>query len=94
MSVENAPIPKRLGRICTSLQALSTNAEADADFVKKELALIVKQLDDIIQSIKAESFSIAQHEQAKALESDLERELGRVRQPIKPNIDKDPRRID
>jgi hypothetical protein len=85
LAVDNDPIHERLGKIRTSLQKLSISEEPDAASLKKELAIIVKQLDDVLQSIKTDAFSIKQHEQKATLERDMERELGRVRQPIKPD---------
>jgi hypothetical protein len=93
LSKGNNPIQEHLAKIRSSLQKLTANEEI-APSAKKELADMVKQLDDILQLIKIEGFGIKQQEQKAVLERDLERELGRVRQTIKPNLENDPHRVD
>lgn len=90
---DNDPIQDCLGKIRTSLQTLSTSENSDAVSLKKELAVIVKQLDDILQSIKTEGLGMKHRQQNSALDSDMEREMGRIRQTLKPDTH-DPHRID
>ena len=90
---DNDPINQRLGKVRAALQNLSTG-NLEADSLKKELAIIVKQLDDIMQSLQLQTFGVEQHKSNTALDRDLDREVNRVRQPLKPETFNDPRRID
>ena len=83
-----------MGKVREALQKLSVNESSDVAALQKELAIIVKQMDDIVQSIRAAALGVKQDQATAALEQDLQRELDRVHQRLKSDFPKDPHRID
>jgi hypothetical protein len=84
---------QRLIDIRNSIQQLAIGENEDSTELKKNLSIMVKQLDDVLKSLQFERHQVQWQVQQAQRDVDLERERRRI-EPLKPPPPGGPHRID
>lgn len=92
-STQEGSCSPQLANIRDALQTIAAGSEADAQVLKNELAIIVKQLDDAMRALQQQQIAQKSINQAAVANQDLERELRRVA-PLQPGTPDGPHRVD
>ena len=86
------PAGKLLNNILSDLEELQADLD-DSNPLSRRLGVIIKQLNQAIDSLEYESEVSRQRAERATLDGDLQREIHRI-EPYKPQYPHDPHRID